>query len=76
MKVAWRMVCGGEKLLETSWRLLPGIVQMKNCEDLNQSFGNGNRKKIVGVKDNLKVNRAHRVFNRVHGVVLGIYSAL
>lgn len=28
------------------------------------------------VKDNLKVYQAHRVFNRVHRVVLGIYSAL
>lgn len=28
------------------------------------------------VKDNLKGNQAHRVFNRVHRVVLGVYSAL
>ena len=32
--------------------------------------------RIQSVKDDLKVNQAHRVFNRVHRVVLGIYSAL
>lgn len=67
------MVCG-EKLLETSWRLFPGIGQMKS-EDSSKSVGNGTRER-QSVKDNLKVYQAHRVFNRVHRVVLGVYSAL
>ena len=47
----------------------------KKVKTQTRVLGNGTRKKTVSVKDYLKVSQVHRVFNRVHRVVLGIYSA-
>lgn len=76
MKVAWRIVCRGGKLLGKGEDYCLEQCRKTSVKTWIKGTRSGNTKKMVSAKGNFKINRGHRIFNRINRVVLGTYSFL